>query len=48
MLVDVVVAVGGVAMLPVYALLIRILDREQYEDLMSPVKRILARVGVGR
>ena len=47
-LVDVVVAVGGVAMLPVYAFLIRILDREQYEDLMSPVKRILARVGVGR
>lgn len=46
--VDVLVAVAGLAMVPVYAVIIRLLDREQYDDLMSPVKRLLNRVRTTR
>lgn len=46
--VDVAMLIGGMAMLPVYALLIRILYREQFDDLVAPLARIAARVRIRR
>ena len=43
-LVDVLVAAGGIATLPVYGLVIRMLHPEHFDDLMSPLKRIVGRL----